>query len=217
VDIGPGIMGQLLKLGIDTDEIDAIFLSHFHLDHCADLAPFLFAAKYPEFTRNKKLVLFGGPGFSQWLAGVSKAFGRTFDLPEDYFECVELSGTGQFDLHGMQVSHMSMAHKPESMGYRFTDHTGFSLVYSGDTDVTKNLVLLAGDADILICESAMPDGMKVPGHLTPSLAGDAARRAGVKKLVLTHLYPVCDTVDVAAQARKNFGGKVIAAEDLMML
>lgn len=217
LDIGPGIMGQLLRLGIDPDEIDAIFLSHFHLDHCADLAPFLFAAKYPEFTRRTKLTLYGGPGLRAWLAGVSKAFGHTIDLPEEAFECIELSGTGSVDLPGIQISHMPMAHKPESLGYRFTDARGFSLVYSGDTDVTEDLVLLAEDADILVCESAMPDGMKVPGHLTPSLAGDTARRAGVKHLVLTHLYPACDTVDVAAQARKHFNGKVTTAADLMRL
>ncbi len=217
VDMGPGIMGQLLKLGIDPNEIDAIFLSHFHLDHCADLAPFLFAAKYPEFTRNKRLILFGGPGIREWLAGVSKAFGHTIDLPGDYFECIELSGTGQVDLPGIEVRHMPMAHKPESLGYRFTDETGFSLVYSGDTDVTGNLGLLSANADILICEAAMPDNMKVPGHLTPYLAGDAAQGAGVKTLVLTHLYPVCDTVDVAAQARKSFGGNVMVAQDLMRL
>lgn len=217
VDLGPGIMGQLLKLGIDMDEIDAIFLSHFHLDHCAELAPFLFAVKYPEFTRKKKLILFGGPGLRDWLAGVSRAFGHTIDLPKKYFECIELSGTGQFNLAGMQVNHSPMAHKPESLGYRFLDETGFSLVYSGDTDVTENLVRLSENADILICESAMPDGMKVSGHLTPSLAGEMAEQAGVELLVLIHLYPACDTVDMAAQARKTFFGNVRVAQDLMAL
>jgi len=215
VDIGPGIMGQLLKLGVDMDEIDGIFLSHFHLDHCADLAPFLFSAKYPEFTREKKLFLAGGPGLKDWMAGVKKVFG-SIDLPEGYFECIELSAE-QLDLPGISLTHMPMVHKPESLGYRFTDDTGFSLVYSGDTDVTENLVRLAENADILICESAMPDGMKVSGHLTPSLAGEMAQRAKVKTLVLTHLYPVCDTVDIEAQAQKTFGGNLKIAKDFMVL
>ena len=91
------------------------------------------------------------------------------------------------------------------------------LVYSGDTDVTENLVELAENADMLICESAMPDGMKVPGHLTPSLAGETAQRAGVKTLVLTHFYPECDQTDVAKQCRKTYAGPLIPARDLLTI
>jgi ribonuclease BN (tRNA processing enzyme) len=61
----------------------------------------------------------------------------------------------------------------------------------------------------------MPDGMKLPGHLTPSLAGQIAAKAGVSRLVLTHLYPPCDSVDIAKQARSTYKGTVFKAEDLM--
>ncbi|WDP90246.1 MAG: ribonuclease Z [Desulfobacter sp.] len=216
-DVGPGIMGQVLRAGLDPDEIDAICLSHFHLDHCADLAPLLFATKYPEFTRKKKLTLIGGPGLGEWFAGVNNAFGHTLDMPGDIFDMIELSGSGGIDLPGIRLRHMPMAHKPESMGFRFTDATGFSMVYSGDTDETKTLPVLAEKADILICESAMPDRMKVPGHLTPGLAARAARKAGAAVLVLTHLYPACDNEDIAGQARMNFAGKVVVARDMMRL
>ncbi len=72
-------------------------------------------------------------------------------------------------------------------------------------------------ADILICESAMPDGFHLPGHLTPSLAGKTAAKARVRHLVLTHFYPECDGVDMAAQARNAFDGPVILARDLLLL
>ncbi len=138
-------------------------------------------------------------------------------MPDGLLELIELSGTGVFDLKDIQVRHMPMVHKPESTGFRLKDTTGFSLAYSGDTDVTPTLSTLAENADIFICESAMPDEMKVPGHLTPGLAGDAARKAKVQTLVLTHLYPPCDTEDIAGQARARFGGKVVVAQDLMEL
>jgi ribonuclease BN (tRNA processing enzyme) len=63
----------------------------------------------------------------------------------------------------------------------------------------------------------MPDALKVPGHLTPSLAGDLAGRAHVKKLVLTHLYPECDQIDIAAQCRRTYPGPLVIAEDLMRI
>jgi ribonuclease BN (tRNA processing enzyme) len=217
LDAGPGIMGQVLKAGIGLDEIDVICLTHFHLDHCADLAPMLFASKYPQFTRTKKLLLVGGPGLEEWFSGVSRAFGNTIEMPEGMLELVELTGSGALDLSGIPTTYMQMAHKPESLGYRLTDSTGFSFVYSGDTDVTDNLPVLARGADVLICESAMPDQMKVPGHLTPGLAGAAAQKADVGTLVLTHLYPSCEGVDIAGQARAQFNGKVVVARDMMVL
>ena len=79
----------------------------------------------------------------------------------------------------------------------------------------ENLATIAQGADVLICESAFPDEMKVPGHLTPSLAGEIASQAGVRKLVLTHFYPECDRVDVSAQCRKTYGGPLVLAEDLL--
>ncbi len=217
VDAGPGTMGQLMKLNVGIDEIDVICLSHFHLDHCAEVAPFLFATKYPGFDRKMPLTLVGGPGLVDWFDRLSRAFNRTIDMPGDWFSCVELSGSGELDFPGMLMAHAPMAHKSESMGYRFTDNTGFSLVYSGDTDETDTLVTLAQRADILICEAAMPDDLKVPGHLTPSLAGKMAEQACVKQLVLTHFYPECDGVDVVAQCERTFSGEIVAAKDLMEL
>lgn len=217
LDAGPGTICQLLKLGVSIDEIDLICLSHFHLDHCAEIAPFLFASKYPEFNRDRPLTLAGGPGLSDWFERLSLAFNRSIDMPAGSFRLAELSGRGAFPFERFTVSHAPMAHKPESMGYRFTDDTGFTLVYSGDTDVTGNLVWLAGQADIFICEASRPDGQKMPGHLTPALAGEMAEQAGVGKLVLTHFYPECESVDMVAQCRKVFSGRVAAAEDLMAL
>jgi ribonuclease BN (tRNA processing enzyme) len=88
---------------------------------------------------------------------------------------------------------MPVAHRPESLAYRIIDRNGKALVYSGDTDVCDGLTAIAADADLMICESAFPDDQKVDGHLTPSLAGRVAQAAAVKRLVLTHFYPVCET------------------------
>ena len=110
-----------------------------------------------------------------------------------------------------------MAHNEESIAFRINGPDGSSVVYSGDTDYTENLIELARDADLLICESALPDDMRVNGHLTPSLAGEIATRAGVRKLVLTHFYPECDHADIEQECRKTYNGPLILAEDLMTI
>jgi ribonuclease BN (tRNA processing enzyme) len=110
-----------------------------------------------------------------------------------------------------------VAHNPESRAYRITGADGFTVAYSGDTDICDALVNLAGGADLFICEASLPDEQKVPGHLTPSLAGHIAARAAVGHLVLTHLYPECDTVDIAAQCRRTWSGPLTVARDLMRI
>ena len=219
VDAGPGTMGQLLKLGIQIDDIDMVLLSHFHLDHCAELAPFLFATKYPKFDRKTPLTLVGGTGLSRLLDHLNQAYDNTLEFPENRVQILELDENGSLFLESvnMQLQYTTVNHKPESRAFRFTDNTGFSLVYSGDTDECPQLIQLSRNADILICESALPDENKVPGHLTPSLAGAIAARADVKKLVLTHFYPECDNVDIRSQCRKTFSGPLVLARDLLTL
>lgn len=219
LDAGPGTMGQLLKLGVHINDIDMILLSHFHLDHCAELAPFLFATKYPGFNRKKPLTLVGGVGLTALFEKLNTAYDNTLDMPEGRFQIIELEENGSLtlNLEGIRLDYAAVDHKPESRACRFTDQTGFSIVYSGDTDYCIPLIDLARDADLMICESALPDEHKVPGHLTPSLAGEIASRARVKKLVLTHFYPECDNVDITAQCRKTFDGPVVLAKDLLTL
>jgi ribonuclease BN (tRNA processing enzyme) len=89
------------------------------------------------------------------------------------------------------------------------------MAYSGDSEPCDGLVAAARGADLFICEAAMPDEKKVPGHMTPSLAGLMAERAQARRLVLTHLYPACDGVDIVKQAQGTYKGPVMAAEDLM--
>ena len=119
------------------------------------------------------------------------------------------------NFNDFSIESAPVEHNPESIAYRITAADGTSVVYSGDTDFSENLIELANDADLLICESALPDNMGVKGHLTPSGAGEIATRAGVHKLVLTHFYPDCENVDISQECRKTYGGKLLLAEDLM--
>jgi len=219
-DSGPGTMHRLLNAGIEIFDIDVIFYSHFHPDHTGELAPFLFATKYPDSNRrNKLLTIVGGIGFINFIKRLKSTYNNWIALPENKLRFLELdrNGSDSQPFTSFTMEAMPMNHREESLGYRITDDNGKSIVYSGDTDTCENLVSLATDADLLICESAMPDTLKVPGHLTPSLAGDMAARAHVKKLVLTHLYPECDQFDLTAQCRKTYQGPLLIAEDLMKI
>jgi len=219
-DSGPGTMRRLLEAGTTIFDLTGILYSHLHPDHSAELVPLLFATKYPdEAARTKPLSIVAGRGFHKFFRGLEAVYGKWILLPPGLINIVELDNRAP-DAHrfgDVDLASAPVAHNDESIAFRVTNAAGCSVVYSGDTDFSEDLIELAKDADLLICESALPDDMRVAGHLPPSLAGEIATRAGVKKLVLTHFYPPCDQVDIARQCRKTYRGPLLLAEDLMKI
>ncbi|MGD9022792.1 MAG: ribonuclease Z [Deltaproteobacteria bacterium] len=219
-DSGVGTMRRLLEVGVTINQLSYIFYSHLHPDHTGELVPLLFSTKYHRtYDRRKPFTIVAAKGFADFYESLISVYGEWIELAPGLLKISELDSTGRdhldcglFDVDSAPVDHTEM-----SIAYRITEPSGRSVVYSGDTDVSENLVELAKGADVLICESALPDDMKVPGHLTPSLAGRIAAQADVKKLVLTHFYPECDEVDVAKECRKTYQGPLVLAEDLMEL
>ena len=218
-DSGPGTMRRLLETGTTIFDLTHIFYSHLHPDHTAELVPLLFATKYPDrLRRQTTLTLGGGIGFINFLKGLQRVYSGWIDLPSGTLHTVELNNTGpdSLEFKDFRVQSLPVEHSPESIAYRITGRQGRSVVYSGDTDFSDNLVALARDTDLLICESALPDEFKVNGHLTPSAAGEIAAQAGVKNLILTHFYPECDQVDIEKECRKTYTGPLHLAQDLMV-
>jgi len=220
VDSGAGTLRRLLEAGSRLDEITHVFYSHFHPDHTGELASILFASKYPAArSRRNPLTLCAGQGFRSFFRGLKSAYGEWIELGPGRVRMIELDTqtADSIRFENFSVTSLPMRHNPESLGYRFTDRRGLSVVYSGDTDSNANLPLLADAADLFICEAALPEELKVEGHLTPPLAGEIAARAGVGRLVLTHFYPECDQSDIRTQCRRTYDGPLTMAEDLMRI
>jgi ribonuclease BN (tRNA processing enzyme) len=220
MDVGPGTIRQLLQIGVTIFDITHVLLSHFHPDHSGELVPLLFSNKYPNSHRRvQPMVLIGGSGLIEFFSGLESVYGEWIRLPSSLFQAISLESICGEALRykGFQINSIPVMHRPESLAYRITDSFGKTIVYSGDTDVSENLVAIARLADVFICESAFPDEMKKAGHLTPSEAGRIATEAGVRKLVLTHFYPECDMTDMMGQCRKTFKGDLVIAEDLMSI
>ncbi len=219
-DTGAGTLRRLLELGVDFSAVPYIFYSHLHPDHTGELCSFLFAMKYPETYRRKKpFKIVAAKGFCEFYERLKGVYGEWITLDPYLMEVVELNNdkADYRDFETFHVDTLPMAHTEQSIAYRITSIDGGSVVYSGDTDFCQNLIKLSKDADLLICESALPDQIKAPGHLTPSLAGQIAEEAGAKSLLLIHFYPECESVDIAEQCRKTYSGKLLLAEDCMRI
>jgi ribonuclease BN (tRNA processing enzyme) len=217
LDMGPGSLRRMCEAGIDYRNIDLIILTHFHPDHVVDFISFLFASNYAYGPmRTDPFHVVGPVGLKKFHGSLVDIFGSWVIPSNNRMSMHEMSADSPDCLQIKDVGIMSRpaAHSFPSLSYRL-EADGKSITISGDTDVSENLVDLAKGSHTLICECSLPDSMKAHGHLTPSEAGLIAAGADVARLILTHLYPPCESVDIVSQARRIFKGTVLKAEDLM--
>lgn len=213
LDSGSGTLVRMLQAGVTYRDVDAVLYSHLHPDHVADLVPLLFACKYQEEPRREDLLMVGGKGFRDYFEGLRHVYGGWVE-PETFRLRIEEVRADLVTIGALRITTLPLDHTLQSVGYRITSPEQRVFVYSGDTDYCPAVVELARGADLLLLECSFPEGQKVRGHLTPSLAGRIAREAGCRRLCLTHLYPPCDRSDIKGDCRKEFPGEVIVAEDM---
>lgn len=210
-DAGPGTLQRLSAVGVSPFQLDRIFLTHYHVDHCLELVTILFALRIPQPARKKPLTIYGPPGLKPLYRQLNRAFNGWLEPRTYRFMLTELGET-HLKLAGYTVRTRRMAHSTSALGYRL-EAEGKSLAYSGDTDVCEAIVKLGYDTDVLILECSHPDERKVVGHLTPTECGRIAAAANCHHLVLTHFYPVVHGYDIRARVRRSFRGRLTLARD----
>lgn len=213
-DSGPGTLKNLLRLGVDCLNLDFIFYTHLHLDHISEFAAILFAAKIPPTLRAKPLAAYGPIGLKDYHRKLTDLYAETISA-DSYSLSIEEIENKKIDVDGFTVSARTLEHHGGGMGYRITTPEGKIVVYSGDTDYCSEVIELSKGADLAILECSFPDEMKMKGHLTPVTASRIANSAGVKKLALVHMYPICDQYELVSSCKKEFEGEVLVGEDLM--
>lgn len=187
VDVGPSVVRRLLEFGYTVDDIDLIIITHFHVDHTADLSTFLFACNYGIEPRRKPLFLIGGPGFKKFFKGLSAIY--PWVLPNFYGLTIKVLARGIYSFHGIRIETIRVNHNSESIAFKITDKK--SVVFTGDTAYSKNLSRLSKDADLMITECSFPE-RKVKGHLNLAGLDRMVSEATPKRVILSHLYPDWD-------------------------
>src|SRR5687768_11655740 len=220
LDCGASAVHRMAEEGCDWAALDAVWVSHFHLDHVGGLAPFLFGTKHAPQTqrRRKPLTVYGPRGTEKLLrdfdeAGAYKFFEQPFPL-----EVRELAPLEEFEpLAGLRGATFSTPHTSESLAVRLTDAGGASLVYTSDTGFTEALAEFARAADLLLIECSFFRTKPVETHLVLEEAMRLARLSGARRCLLAHLYPEWDEVDLAAEAAKLWDGETLEARDGLRL
>lgn len=215
LDCGAGTLHRAAQLGLPWWSVTHVALTHFHIDHWGELPALLFALRWgTEPARAAPLAVIGPVGLRARLDKLAAAYGpwvtapETFDLTAREIRPEETVALADDVL----LESCKTPHADESLAYAVR-HEHRRLVYTGDTGPSEALARWAGGCDLLLAECSLPESRKLDVHLTPQAAGELARAAGARRLVLTHFYPVFGTEDPAAGARERFDGEVVAATD----
>ncbi|GAA3647179.1 MBL fold metallo-hydrolase [Nocardioides ginsengisoli] len=202
IDMGNGALGALQRY-VDPLQVDAVFLSHLHADHCVDMTSYYVLRKYHPSGSQPKIPVWGPKGTGKRLA-------KAYDLPRKPGMDEEFSfrrygdpvTVGPFTVESYEVDHPVPAY-----ALRITAH-GKVVAYSGDTGPIDALNDVAADADLFLCEASFRSCDDNPPslHLTGAEAGDVATKAGAKRLIVTHVPPWHDAQTIFAEAVETYDG-----------
>ncbi|WP_164987083.1 MULTISPECIES: MBL fold metallo-hydrolase [Mesorhizobium] len=241
VDCGLGVTRGLVDAGISLKALDLIFITHLHSDHVLELGPLVHTAWTAGLAT--PVTVFGPPGTGHYWRRFCQAV--EFDIEirivdegrPDIRELVLVSEFAEghvLDQHGLKVTALRVHHPPvtDCFALRF-EHGSKSVVFSADTAFFPPLADFAKDADILVHEAMLEEGIErlvartgngarlkehlLASHSFAEEAGRIASEAGVKRLVLNHLIPAddpdIDEADWLAAVRKTWAGDLTIARD----
>ncbi len=214
--------GSFSKLGkhIDFRRLGAVIISHLHPDHYMDLfcLRHAIAGAIRDGKRTGPLALFlpNRPEEDyQRLAEYTDAF-----VVNPIEELPEINLTNETKVRRAHIGMLDLAFMPTYHplpGYAVSIDSGEGrLVFSSDTAKIKGLVDIAKDADLFLCEASGLDKDEQfveKGHLTARQAGEVAREAGARRLVITHFYPEYDVNELVVQASEGYGKTVLPAKE----
>ena len=215
LDIGSGAVHSLAATNVDPINLNALFISHFHSDHSADMIMLLHSnSATPEKIRTAPLKIYGPQGLRTFVDGILKLFPET--EPETYFLDLKENPQNEKIISNMKVDCFRTEHTVNSIGYRFRINE-FDFVYTGDCAFSMELIRSCTGADMMITECSYADRKATADHLTPAYAAELAKKAGVKDLIIIHRYPQTLEEDVEHEISSIYSGNLFFPQDGQMI
>ena len=226
LDCGNGVFGKL-RQHVDYVDVDAVLISHLHADHILDLVPYSYALTYAP--RQQPVPVGGYPGTDNPArprliapTGASECFRRltgswgSEDLIHNAFALEEYDAGSTVEVGPLRARFQEVPHFTTTYAIDLSSSGGDGrFTYGADCRPGEALVEIARDTDLLLVEATLPRPERTGdrGHMTPEEAGDHARRAGAKRVVLTHISDELDSGWAQEEGSKAFGGEVEVAQE----
>jgi ribonuclease BN (tRNA processing enzyme) len=218
VDCGPGTAGRI-ALHVPPQQLDAVVISHLHPDHFFDLVQLYYLLRFGP-PRAARLPLLVPPAATTFLADFGELISTRRTMLDDIFDVLEYDPARPVELGSLRIQAYAVQHYIPSHAQRIRAADGATLVFSSDVGPCPQLLEAAAGADLFLCEAALLDPAQdepvasFRGHLCAAEAGEAARDAGVRRLLLTHYRstPETDARHLSA-ARRAFDGPVDLARE----
>lgn len=238
-DAGRGAMQRIAQVKVRWQDVDGVFFTHLHSDHVVGF-PDVWLTGWLIGQRNRALEVWGPPGTENMINHLRQAF--EFDIrfrisddkarPEGaVISTHEISPGFSHEQNGVKVTAIKVDHAPvePAYGYRI-DYGGRSVVLSGDTRISEDLIRAAEGVDLLVHEVASPESFSGSGfgaeltksiiahHVTPEQAGEVFERTKPRLAVYSHFVLPSATADnLLPGTRKNYAGPLEVGEDLMVI
>jgi ribonuclease BN (tRNA processing enzyme) len=183
-DCGPTVLQQLNKAGVSPNDVETVFISHYHADHFFGL-PFLMLAARHE-GRTKDLTIVGPPGIEQQTRSLlSLGYPTLADNSSYALRYVEVTDGARLPLESANLTAARVEHAEyfDCFAYRI-EIEGRSIVYSGDTMLCDGLLRLVEGADVIVTECSCANAAP---HLSPAGLDEVVRRAPDANVIVTHL------------------------------
>ena len=225
LDCGNGVFGKLRQKR-DYTEIAAVVISHLHADHMLDLVPYAYALTYaprqqpvpvppwPGTDSPARPRLIAPPNATETFRRIVGCWGND-DLIDNAFQLEEYDAASTPEVGSLRLRFGEVQHFTETYAVEIRSTNGGRFTFGADCRPGEELVQFAEGTDLLLVEATLPrpERTGVRGHLTPQEAGDHARRAGARSVVLTHISDELDQVWARKQASEAFGAPVDVARE----
>lgn len=214
MDAGTGTFANLQQ-HLSVADLDAIVVSHGHPDHFVDVIPAFYARHYGQMGE-PALPFYSPEGFMELASLLVSEGGR--DVMGEAYDFRTVHGGETFTVGSLSFTVFEMAHiGVNAVGYR-VEAAGAVLAYTGDSGPCDAVVEMSQDAGLLLAEATYQNhSVLYPFHMSAAQAGEMATKAGVDRLVLTHLLPGLDPSVSIAEAAETFAGPVdIATLDMVL-
>ncbi|MFZ2199217.1 MAG: MBL fold metallo-hydrolase [Microgenomates group bacterium] len=223
IDCGPGTLVRLSQMGIKPEDLNYIFITHFHPDHTSELFPLFMNYRLRDLFDPGSItnfpIIFGPPGIEKYLI----EYARMAELPayegwgkivvHDFESKIEIDNA---EVKPYKVKHGAFGIMARAYALRF-ESEGKTVVFSGDTQDCEGIRQACLGADLFVCDASYPKNIKLPAHMNTVEIGEIATNSKVKKIMLTHFYPQYDKIDLVAEVKEKFAGEVEHGQDLSII